>query len=102
MISHQGYHFFSLSSFFTLDVVLSVSVKNDMYLFTIVPYFGDHRCQGNNKAMECFDRRIKLLQGDLSHQGHEVNTMALVCGEVLDLFHLLVGATSIVQSQVVI
>ena len=51
----------SSSPLCVLDPVLSVSVKNDVDLITVVPSFGDHRCQDNSKVMECLNRRIKLL-----------------------------------------
>ena len=61
----------------------------------------DHRCQSNNKVMDCLERQIMLgsLREflNLSHQWHEVLTMVWVCGEgvygeVSGPFHLAISA----------
>ena len=36
--------------------MLSVSVKSDVLLISVVPNFGDHRSQVITKVMECIDK----------------------------------------------
>ena len=81
----------SLLSFSAFLMVLSVSVKNDAYLTTVVPSFSDHRCQSNSKAMECFDKGSSFFKGTFLTKAVQVNNNIMSMWEVSDHFYLLVG-----------